>query len=239
MLCSVELPVKYLKDFSKYFDFDFVIASTCLFYPEYFEFYKSKSRFMILDNGAFETGRSINTQEYYEIAKQLNPDILVLPDVFKNEVGTMDLSLSFLKFWKNNKIKNIELMGVLPGETPNRILAEYEGFKKEGVQWFGLPYSSMIDRFQFLKAHPEIENVHILGLPTLNEVLSLCLLPNVKSIDSSLPVKCTGTDNFISKCLTSNCPVLPDRVDLNESKLEYNLEFFSNACHNECLILRR
>lgn len=239
MICSAELPVKYLKEYSKYFDFDFVIASTCLKFPEYFEYYKSHSRFMILDNGAFETGASINIEKYYEIAKELKPEILVLPDVFRDEVGTMNLSLAFMKFWEKNRIPGVELMGVLPGESVNRVLLEYAFFKKEAVKWFGLPYGNMIDRFQFLKAHPEIENVHILGLPSLNEALSLTLLPNVKSIDSSLPVKCTAEDKFISKVLISNFSVKPGTTILDENKLRYNLEFFSSVCNNECIIIRK
>jgi len=239
MICSVELPVKYLKEYSERFDFDFVIASTCLEFPEYFEYFKSHSRFMILDNGAFETGASIDIEKYYKIIQTLKPEIVVLPDVFKDEVKTMQLSYSFIKFWKRNKISNIELMGVLPGETPTRLLSNHYFFNQEGVKWFGLPYGNMIDRFQFLKSHPEIENVHILGLPSLNEVLSLNLLSNVKSIDSSLPVKCTAEDKFISKVLTSNCKVTPQIVNLNEDKLKYNLDFFSAVCHDECIILRK
>ncbi|KKL16161.1 hypothetical protein LCGC14_2498390, partial [marine sediment metagenome] len=52
MICSVELPIKYLNH-SGYFDFDFVIASTCLEYPEYMKYFmdmKDESpRFVILD----------------------------------------------------------------------------------------------------------------------------------------------------------------------------------------------
>jgi hypothetical protein len=239
MICSVELPTKYLKDFSKYFDFDFVIASTCLEHPEYFDYYKNKSRFMILDNGAFETGASINIEQYYEIAKELKPDILVLPDVFRNEVETMHLSFAFLRFWQENKIPGMELMGVLPGETPNRILVEHTFFKAAGVKWFGLPYGNMIDRFQFLKAHPELENIHILGLPALPEALSLKSLPNVVSIDSSLPVKCAVENKYLSKIIDSDSRAHPDKNDLDEFILEYNLRLFKEICNDNCIIVRK
>jgi len=240
MICSVELPIKYLETFSQYFDYDFVIASNCLTHPKYFDYYKNSSRFLILDNGAFETGESIDDQLYYDVIKELGPDIIVLPDAYNDEVKTVTRSLSFLRFWEKNTISGIELMAVLPGNSEERILSEYELFQKvyTKVNWYGLPYGSMINRYQFLKKHPEITNVHILGLSNLGEACALSALPNIVSIDTSLPIRCTSNKSYMNKILSANDHVSMIEENLDENILTYNLNLFRGVCHNNFRIVQ-
>jgi len=240
MICSVELPIKYLESFSQYFDYDFVIASNCLSYPKYFDYYKHSGRRMILDNGAFETGEAINDKLYYGVVKELKPDIIVLPDAYNDEVKTVMRSLSFLRFWEKNAIPGIELMVVLPGNSEERILSEYVIFQKASpkVIWYGLPYGSMINRYQFLKKHPEITNIHILGLSNLGEACALSELHNIVSIDTSLPIRCTTNKLYMSKVLSANDHVSMLEENLDENLLVYNLNTFRGVCHNNFRIVQ-
>lgn len=240
MICSVELPIKYLETFSQFFDYDFVIASNCLTYPKYFDYYKNSNRFMILDNGAFETGESIDDQLYYDVVKKLEPNIIVLPDAYNDEVKTVTRSLSFLRFWEKNLIPETELMVVLPGNSEDRILSEYELFQKASpkISWYGLPYGSMVNRYQFLKKHPEITNIHILGLSNLGEACALSELPNVLSIDTSLPVRCTANKSYMNKILSANDHVSMVEENLDENILTYNLNLFRGVCHNKFRIVQ-
>jgi len=235
MICSVELPVKYLKEYSKHFDFDFIIASTCLKHPEYMEYFMSMKdknpRFTILDNGAFETGEAIEDAEYIELARKLQPDVLVVPDVYKDNAATGHRAINFFRVWENNPIEGVDLMGVLQGASWDVLVSIYKIIYESTCKYIGLPYATGIDRYQFLKAHPEIDNVHILGVPTLTEIYGLDLLPNVVSIDSSLPVKCTKDCTRIEWALVSDFYVKPDEKDLDPLTLSYNLQMFTAVCN--------
>ncbi len=234
MICSVELPIKYLKEHSEHFDFNFIIASTCLEYPEYMDYFigvKDKNpRFTILDNGAFETGEAIDDVEYIELARKLQPDVLVVPDVYKDNAATGSRAIRFFNVWKNNPVEGVELMGVLQGNSWDTLASMYKVVYAPVCTYIGLPYATGIDRYQFLKAHPEIKNVHILGTPTLTEIYGLALLPNVVSIDSSLPVKCTKEDKHIEWSLVSDSYAKPDEENLDPLMLAYNLKMFTSVC---------
>ena len=236
MICSVELPIKYL-NYSGHFDFDFIIASTCLEYPEYMEYFmeiKDKNpRFTILDNGAFETGEAIKDEEYIELARRLQPDVLIVPDVYKDNAATGCRAVDFFSMWKNNPIDGVELMGVLQGNSWDILVSMYRIVYAPICKYIGLPYATGIDRYQFLKAHPEIVNVHILGAPILTEIYGLMLLPNVVSIDSSLPVKCAKDVKFIEEVLVSDSYVKPDEKDLDPLTLSYNLQVFTALCNGK------
>lgn len=232
MICSVELPIKYLH-MSSLFDFDFVIASTCASHPDYFNYFTSqkRERFMILDNGAFETGQAMPDQEYIALARKLLPNILVVPDVYKNNVATGTRAINFLNTWKQNPIDGVELMGVLQGDQPHILDAMIEVIYKD-LKWLSLPYATGLDRFQFLKARPHIQNVHILGLPTVIEAIALREIPSVKSIDSSIPVKCTVEKKYMDMVFSANKYAHPTTDDLDVGLLQYNLQIFTSMCHH-------
>ena len=240
MICSVELPIKYLNH-SGYFDFDFVIASTCLKYPEYMKYFmdmKDESpRFVILDNGAFETGEAIQDEEYIELARKLQPDVLVVPDVYKDNAATGSRAVNFFDVWKSHPVEDVALMGVLQGNSWDTLVSMYRTLYSSVCQYVGLPYATGIDRYQFLKAHPEIHNVHILGVPTLTEIYGLRLLPNVVSIDSSLPIKCAKDGKLINEALISDSYAQPYETELDPLTLSYNLQMFTALCNGKTEIV--
>jgi len=231
MLCSVELPIKYLP-YSILFDFDFVIASTCVSHPEYLTYFlHAPRRFMILDNGAFETGEAMNDQDYIALARKLQPNILVIPDVYKDNAATGMRAINFLNTWEEGPIGGVELMGVLQGDHPRMLDSMIKIIYKD-LKWLALPYATGLDRFQFLKARPHIQNVHILGLPTAIEAIALRELPCVRSVDSSIPVKCTVEHKYIDIEHSANKYAHPATEDLDELLLQYNLQAFTSMCTN-------
>ena len=240
MICSVELPIKYL-NYSRHFNFDFVIASTCLEYPEYLEYFMSikdnNPRFIILDNGAFEIGEAITDEKYIALAKKLQPDVLVVPDVYKDNAATGSRAVNFFTVWQNSPINGVELMGVLQGNSWGALVSIYQTLYAPVCKYVGLPYATGIDRYQFLKAHPEIQNVHILGAPTLTEIYGLRLLPNVVSIDSSLPVKCAKDMKLIEEVLVSDSYAKSDEKNLDPLTLSYNLQMFTALCNGKTNIV--
>jgi hypothetical protein len=240
MQCSVELPIKYLKNYSKYFDFDFIIASTCLEYPEYLDYFcaRKKKRFTILDNGAFETGEAIPDEKYLELALKLQPDVLIIPDVFNNTSATLARFHSFMTNHYCSKVyygAKIQLMGVLQaqGSVDNaELLAQEYTISSNSIDWIGIPYIAGLDRYQLIKRHPEWKNVHILGLPHLVEVKMLQELLNVKSIDTSLPVKICKEKEYLHSSFNSQEIVHPTDTNLGRDRLKWNLQYFTAMCHN-------
>lgn len=234
MLCSVELPVKYL-ELSFEFDFDFVIASTCLENPTYLDYYlkRRRKRFTILDNGAFETGEAIDDITYINLAHKLLPDVLVIPDVIKNPKETLIRYNKFQRLWSSQQVQipNVQLMGVLQaGANIDYADILVNQYLSTGVEWIGIPYASGLDRYQLIKKHPEWKNVHILGLPHLSEVFSLLTLPNVKSIDSSLPVKASMDKKELLEHMAAATYASSNETKIEEYLLRKNLRQFKNIC---------
>lgn len=236
MQCSVELPIEYL-NLSDSFDFDFVIASTCVEHPAYLDYFRSRcpGRPTILDNGAFETGEAITDQEYIDIACQINPDILVVPDVIGDPVATIGRIVNFMAVWGRKKLEcslDASLMGVIQvGGNSSWIRVFNDIFKQYEIRWVGVPYVSGLDRYQLIRNNPEWENVHILGLPHLSEAFALQELSNVKSIDSSLPVKVTKDGKYLVNKMSSFSYASAEDTSLNRALLQENLEFFTTICH--------
>lgn len=249
MKFSVELPIANL-EYSDRLDYDFIIASNCVKYFKYKNWYIDPSRslgkhsgptlerFRILDNGAFETGEAIDDMKYIDLARLLQPNVLVIPDVFKNSQKTIKRFREFMLLWDRYHIDGVELMGVIQADgsvdIAHKLTKSYAGL---GIKWIGVPYVSGIDRYQFIKNHPNFK-VHILGLPILPEIISLNTLPNVISVDSSLPVKVTKDQGYIDAQLCSNMYVQSDDDTLSKTILKYNLEMFRAICHGMCRIAR-
>lgn len=238
MKSSVELPIANL-DLSDKFDFDFVIASTCFDHYEYKEWYTNSDRFMILDNGSFETGEAVPDKDYLELAHLLQPDVLVIPDVPYDTYGTIQRYTLFMQEWKANPVGNCELMGVIQANGNNsagHMMATV--YYTNGIEWMGIPYISMLDRYDFIRKHPEFQNVHILGLPMLPEALSLNTISNVRSCDSSLPVKCALQGERINDILLATTYVSPSQIGIDPQLLSYNLDIFKATCNGNVRITR-
>jgi hypothetical protein len=201
---AFELPIELL-DTRSNFDFDFVIASHCLKYPKYKEFYSKfrGERIMILDNGAFEDGKSIPFNQYLALITNLSPDIVVLPDVINNTVETMRETQLFCSKWDNNfrqmnrdEMKHITFMGVLQGTSVAGCLETLKFYieEVENVNHIGIPYH-LFYRPKFIKDYNIDEvcrknnmKIHILGLPNPFELVELANIPEIVSLDTSLPI---------------------------------------------------
>lgn len=236
MLCSVELPIKYLNCL-QYVDFDYIIASTCFEYPKYLEYFVSRKipRFTILDNGAFETGEAVPDVQYLQLARIIKPNILIIPDVLKDAPATLERFNMFMQLNPLKGLSRTKLMGVIQAEG-SVINAEIlsSTYSSKGVQWIGVPYVAELDRYRLIKRHPEWKNVHILGLPHLAEIQILKDLPNVRSVDCSLPVNISKEKKLLYfDRWTSIVRVSPGENKLRESTLEVNLKSFATFCHGE------
>jgi len=196
---------------------------------------------MILDNGAFETGEAVPNNQYIELVEELKPDVVVIPDVLFNPSATLDRFFIFMQDWKGAHVKhNCGLMGVIQANGSLE-MAHMMGilYNSHGIQVIGVPYASKLDRYYLISQHPEWDNIHILGCPTLPEAISLGTLPNVRSIDSSLPVKATKSGMRINDSIFAHSHVHPSDDSLDFELLKYNLDIFTSTCKGECRIVMK
>lgn len=206
---SVELPIGLLS-LSDMLDQDFVIASYCLEYPEYRNFYTArrdeKEVFTYLDNGAFELGKSIDSREYMKLIDDIRPHVVVLPDVVNDASATVYESRKFLKSFK----KDIPCyMGVLQGTSLSDYLYCLYFYLKMAehypIRVIGIPYHlfyrpTLLRKYginDICKEHDT--HIHILGLPNPFEIIPLHNFSQVVSVDSSLPVSAACNNQLLHK----------------------------------------
>ena len=252
VILAVELPVSLLY-LSKFTNYDFVIASYYQENKDYADFYRKSredagvKRFTILDNGAFETGKSILFDDYIKIIEELSPDEIVLPDVVNDAYDTLDLVEKFLK--RVVVTMHIpRLMGVLQGKCVNDYLYCLEYYirqsKEYSIKTIGIPYH-LFYRPTLLRKTNIIElckehnlAIHILGLPNPYEILDLRKFGKIiTSVDTSLPVSAASQ----GMVLEDNQWPLGGRVSITskfekvdvfivKNLTEYNIRFLKLLC---------
>ncbi len=232
---SSEIPPKVLKaqpTLRDFLDYDFVIASMYLDSVEYKNYYlENKRPGTILDNGAFETGTSIDTKVYLRVIDELRPSIVVIPDVQHDCRSTLFRVDEFFDQLPS-EFDTTCLMGAVQGSSIEDYEDLLEKYVRNGVQLIGIPYG-VIDRVNFIKSHPEVK-FHALGLQYFPELLSLRLLENVVSIDTSLPVKFAVNGKFLGNTDLLTIKERPDfEKGFNNSQLvnlQCNLRFIQRVC---------
>lgn len=73
-------PTEYLEQFAAQSTMHLVLAHLVDTDEKYAEFYRNRSEFKIMDNGAFELGESYAPDKLIELGKKCNADAIVLPD---------------------------------------------------------------------------------------------------------------------------------------------------------------
>lgn len=241
ILFASEIPTNALTENPRFVrkttDYDFIIAPFCLEDEAYMTHYKIRSRRgAYLDNGAFENGVAMPTKEYLEIYNELDIDYLVVPDVRQNYKETLKRASSFLVNLPRD-IKRTQLMGVLQGTSVKEYEELLKFYIKHGIFFIGISYGT-INRIKFIYDHPQVK-FHVLGLPYAPELLSLRLLPNIVSLDTSLPSKFTAKGLLIEDhdVLTIEERPKGNRFEkINWTLLKANLDYLHSLCNRDLKI---
>jgi hypothetical protein len=174
-------------------------------HTRYKVFYKEKlqtSKFSILDNSAFELGKSINPAQYLDLIQEYNPTHFILPDTLHNMEETIKSSIEFLvDFGKSGH--QATPIGVLQGNTFEELFKCYETYTKEGIEYIAIPFDCIKDSDwhnirhiffkEFVKRYdnkaPRVQ-IHFLGIQNPSELLlyDKNLLSKISSIDTSSPI---------------------------------------------------
>lgn len=205
---SHEVP-KELFNISKFFnDYPYVLGHLVEKDYDYKEFYKQELKnadFSILDNSAFELGKSIPFEELMLAARYLKPTHLVLPDTVHNKQKTIDDTLLFWsKYRQELKVLNIEPIGVVQGNSFEELLQCIENYHYKDINFIAIPFDCIsgtdygVIRYQFLKwliktmSFENVSNlkIHFLGLQNPQELLLYSKEERslIHSIDTSSPI---------------------------------------------------
>jgi hypothetical protein len=180
--------------------------------PAYKKWYKKSDKELYLDNSAFEY-QFLNTKfdinYFYRIIEELQPDIVIVPDVLDNCHETIQNADNFLYD------KSFKYMGVCQGKTFKELEESYDYFYQNNFDIIAIPFHSeayqkyaleksvndCYGRFEFIRGLLHKEKVkenflHLIGLSLPKEGLlySKYMKKFIKSIDSANPIKYAFVD---------------------------------------------
>jgi len=99
MKVSHESPVSILDLSKEYNDFDYCLVHLLDQYPLYKDFFKSArqiyNREVLLDNSIFELGKAFDGHEFWVKAKEIMPNMFIVPDVLEDTKGTIESFKAF------------------------------------------------------------------------------------------------------------------------------------------------
>ena len=125
MKIAHEAPLSLMKYVQQVTDYDYALAS--LFdlegYYEYFREAKQNGRMILLDNGVFEEGAAMNTEQYVAWIMQLAPQEYIVPDIMGDAVATMQSFSNWTSSYKGLWGKKI---GVVHGSTIEEFIECYK-----------------------------------------------------------------------------------------------------------------
>lgn len=186
-------PTQFLDKYSS--NYHMILASVADRSPMYVDFYREASGTKILDNGMFELLAPLNNKDLLEMARDLRPDILVLPDVkddFSSTLDDIEVARRVFKDLPCKKMAVIQGRSLPELDTMFWILQEMQG-----IDVIGLPKRMPVDRAGFLnrvnmRSSDIGKPVHLLGCNAMNavaEIRTASHYPWVQGIDTTLAVK--------------------------------------------------
>lgn len=201
MKLAIIAPTNLLDSCARLSSYHLVLAHEYLNNEEYRNFYNERSDFgdeIILDNGAFENGESLLASALLEIAKELKPTTVIMPDFRFDMVSTIKATQMAVDIFGNT---NMRLMGVPQGNSLEEVIMCYKqllelqeidsiGIYEEIGEVTGL--GTRIDFCNYLEVNKLIDKsiyYHALGMEeNISDALALNQFKWLEGIDSAKPV---------------------------------------------------
>jgi len=192
MKFAFEIPTHYLETFAEDQDYYFCIAPQVLEDKDYKSWYKAQSKYIVLDNGAFELGYSLEPNQLIDLAYELGVSEVILPDFPGDLLKTLKYVEKFLKLIPPRT--PFIFMGVLQGKDYNDVKKCYDEYSKLNLDVIGIPArwdkGSDFENEQFrlfiLKNLPIYQEIHLLGLCDLSFITEYKKYAH--RIDTSFPI---------------------------------------------------
>ena len=176
---------------------------------DYMEVYKDIAKrpenFVIMDNGAFEFGASIDLGKYLSIILEVRPDEIVLPDRMFRAKDTIKMSKEFMDLMGCPRDYSPSIRGVAQGRTIEEFLECADALIAMGVDTIAIPkdYDIWEGGREVLAATIAFRtakrgtDIHLLGMSATYDPAfgwSKELKSSIRSIDSAKPgiLSCDG-----------------------------------------------
>jgi len=234
MKLIVDYPIKYAH--LPYGDGNFVLAPLYKSNKDYKKNINKANtigRDLMLDNGAWEFGKSMDVKEYCKIIYQLQPMYAVIPDALKNKELSKKLTLEFFDVFNRDKAMETSLIYAPQGGDIEEMIDSYnESIHRHATAWLesdilGIPkhVGELMNRVTFtdiLYDHVKIKfkDVHFLGYWNWKELMteSICEW-KLHSMDTKAPVKYSFHHDFVTQMDYYDTPEI---LDLNSLKVAIN-----------------
>lgn len=203
---------------------------------------------LVLDNGTPYLGESIPDKDLAAAMTLLDPDIVVLPDVFRDRAATEARIQSFLRTYDEDR--NVEFMGVTQGATRSEYIESYLQLSNDQrISHIGVPYMDVcvergpgFERERFLRALIELGIVqsakphHLLGLGHAGniELQRLRTLSFVCSCDTSTAYVHARLGKLLNAVDPYRKPQLPMDFDARVDFQILELLFQNVRCIDQC-----
>jgi hypothetical protein len=169
-----------------------------------YEVYPPHRSLVILDNSVVELGKPVEFDMIKEAADTVNPDCVVLPDVYLDTDATIDSCKKAINEWYEGlkpgygSSYSIPLMYLPQGKTQADFLRAAEAFMNDSrITWWGVPrniveyHGSRRWAIRVLHALNPSRHIHMFGFSEdLVDDVVCAQCPWVRSIDSAVPMRC-------------------------------------------------
>ncbi len=160
---------------------------------------QAEGKEIFLDNSAFELSQSIGFDRYLSIIRELEPNIVVVPDSMGNIAETIKLAKYFYQSLPGNFLNRFKFMIVPQGKDNRERLKCFHILRSFGYpfQVVGLPRHACPNRIELLyniKKFLPRTRIHFLGLPDPQELRGIGHL--IDSLDTSWPAKYAAGRNL-------------------------------------------
>lgn len=247
MQVAIIAPIKHLQDFSSQGDIAMCLAHLYLESLEYREYYTEqvrKGRFVILDNGLYENGKSISMTQLIDIVEKLRPSEVVAPDALFNGARTYMNAVEFMdKMDQRKLLASTKVMVVIQGSTPRewrecyRICTQSFPHITIGLSKLAIPKcfgsivdespvtSSRLDVLIYLSSFSHKHQYHLLGGDNwlAHELNAAKYFDFIRSNDSSVAVN-YGAYNLTFDNANKIYTTLPNfnfNMQIDENKFGY------------------
>lgn len=232
MLVSYECPVSLLEGVQKYTDYEYCLAHLFLTNASYRKFFIEKARkeHLILDNGCYEMKEPLKPEDLIKIAETLKPEYLVAPDYLGDSGKTIESFKEFKSLYKG------KIAGVAHHKDNLQDFFETLSFMFQEADLVMIPFlnfKSGLERKEAIFKAVEkgywdySKPVHLLGCRELVEFKGYSKLSNIKSIDTSNPIKYAVAKGLYPRELVDYRKV-PFSWSFEDESLKLSSEMISN-----------
>ena len=154
--------------------------------------YQSEGKKVFLDNSAFELGSSIGFNRYLTIIRELDPDVIVVPDMLGDIANTVRFAKIFYEGLPGAFLSKYKFMVVPQGRNNRERMKCFHILRTFGYPFHivGLPRHAYPDRVDLMRNIKRFggKALHFLGLPSFEELKEI-QKGDLYSLDTSLVAK--------------------------------------------------